>query len=274
MALLGRRVGFGRRMAWCVSASIACASLAACMSRLQGERAKSGECPVGETCSEATLSGLHFVGNAFWDETQLLRLGPVLVGGTFDIGIQTVDGEPLPDFALQAEDPSVFQVERGQGVFGPTFEGEALYPVDGHLRLTGKGAGTTMIRVVDRTTGELFDRIAIEAYEIEDIAITNMDDPDRQYVLAGCEELLAVRLLAKGGGDELRAFDQSVQLRAEGTVRAETNFWDCFAYRAPEGRVEVEVEVVAGGKTFTKALEVRTLAEVELKTCPERRSRD
>src|SRR5438132_1112065 len=35
--------------------------LAAC--NTAGERAETGECPVGETCSPATPRGLHFIGN-------------------------------------------------------------------------------------------------------------------------------------------------------------------------------------------------------------------
>ena len=262
----GERVaGGGRRWSRSVLSALTIA-LIACMSEVDGERASSGECPEDEVCSEATNQGLRFVGNAFWDDDEELLLGPVLVGGTFEIGLKTVDGEPLPDFDIEVDDGRIFSVERGAGVFGPTTRsGRALHPVDGHMVLSGIGPGSTLIRIVDPDTGELFDRLRVEAYEIEDISITNMNDPQRSYVVAGCDEMLAVRLLAKDGDVELRAFDQSVQLRAEGQVRAEPEFWDCFNYRAPEGRAEVSVEVEAAGKTFARALEVRTLAEVGLR---------
>lgn len=266
--------GVGARLAQLGSWIVIAGLLLACMQRVEGERAQTGECPEGEVCSAATPDGLDFVGHAFWDDSQSLRLGPVLVGGTFDVGIDALGKAELPGLAFEAEDPAVFAVAQGEGPFGPLLDGEPIYAVDGHFTLTAKSAGTTMIRVVDPSTGELFDRIAIEAYAVEDISITNMNDPERDYLLEGCEELLALRLLAKSGSRELRAFDQSVQLRADGLVRAEEDFWDCFAYTAPKGRVEVEVEVVAGGKSFTRALEVRTLAQEKLSSCPQPRRRD
>ncbi len=267
--------GRGRRWARSVLYA-AIAALMACMSSVDGERAETGECPRDEVCSNATSEGLRFIGHAFWDDDEdELRLGPVLVGGTFELGLQTVDGEPLPDFDIEIDDGDVFTGERGRGVFGPTTNsGRALYPVDAHVALRSKGPGSTLIRIVDRATGELFDRLRVEAYAIEDISITNMNDPRRPYLIAGCDEMLAVRLLAKDGDLELRGFDQSVQLRAEGQVRAEPEFWDCFTYRAPEGRAEVTVEVDAAGRTFARVLEVRTLVEVGLRTCPALERRD
>jgi hypothetical protein len=270
----GEGVAGGGRRWWRSVLSALTIALIACMSEVDGERASSGECPDDEVCSEATSQGLRFIGNAFWDDEELL-LGPVLVGGTFEIGLRTVDGEPLPDFDIEVDDGRIFSVERGTGVFGPTTQsGKPLVPVDAHVVLSAVGKGSTLIRIVDPDTGELFDRLRVEAYEIEDISITNMNDPQRRYVIAGCDEMLAVRLLAKDGDVELRAFDQSVQLRAEGQVRAEPEFWDCFNYRAPEGRAEVSVEVDAAGKTFARALEVRTLAEAGLRSCPAIERRD
>ena len=221
-------------------------------------------------CSEATTQGLRFVGNAFWDDDEELLLGPVLVGGTFEIGLKTVDGEPLPDFDIEVDDGRIFSVEHGAGVFGPTTQsGRALHPVDGHMVLSGDRSTAPPSSASSTPTPASSSIVCeVEAYEIEDISITNMNDPQRSYVVAGCDEMLAVRLLAKDGDVELRAFDQSVQLRAEGQVRAEPEFWDCFNYRAPEGRAEVSVEVEAAGKTFARALEVRTLAEVGLRDVP------
>ena len=52
-------------------ASAAALSLAACYG---GERANSGECPAGETCSPATPTGLDFVGNKLANELLLMPM--------------------------------------------------------------------------------------------------------------------------------------------------------------------------------------------------------
>ena len=273
MAFLDNGVGLGRRVMWSVFFAASALTLIACMARVNGERAETGECPAGEVCSQATAQGLHFVGNAFFDDSSLM-LGPVMVGGTFELGIRTADGTRLPDFAIETEDGQVFQVQQGSGVFGPTYDGQPLYRVDGHIEITGMGAGRTTIRIVDEDTGELFDRIALDAYEISDIALSNMNDPDREFLIEGCDELLAVRLIAESGSREIRGFDQSIQMRAEGQVSAESQFWDCFRYSVPEGKGQVEVEGEAAGKLFAKMFEVKTLADVELTACPADVSRD
>ena len=54
------------------------------------------------------------------DDDEELLLGPVLVGGAGEMGLRTVDGEPLPDFDVEVDDGRIFSVERGTGVFGPT----------------------------------------------------------------------------------------------------------------------------------------------------------
>jgi hypothetical protein len=43
-------------------------SLVACFG---GERAKTGQCPAGEVCSDKTPRGLHFIGNRLVDALQL-----------------------------------------------------------------------------------------------------------------------------------------------------------------------------------------------------------
>lgn len=156
-----RRSAFQLRFV--LSVSVLAALSLACMQEVDGERATTGECPPGEVCSDATPAGLTFVGHAFYDETAL-RLGPVLVNGTFEVGLRGRDGEPLPPIAFEIEDGAVLSAERGTGVFGPTNEaGDPFYVVDSHLTLTGTGSGASYLRVTDPSTGELFDRILIEA---------------------------------------------------------------------------------------------------------------
>lgn len=267
------RFAFSRRAAFQIrfllSVSVLAALSLACMQEVDGERATTGECPEGEVCSDATPAGITFVGNAFYDES-MLQLGPVLVNGTFDVGLKSADGQPLPDYAFSIEDGAVLAADNGLGVFGPTTdEGEPLYVVDDHLTLTGMGSGETYLRITDPATGELFDRILIEAYFVEDVRVVNVTEPDRDHLLAGCEQMVGVRLLANNGSDELRAFDQSVQIRVDdGTVSDEPQFWDCFLYDVPAERTEVTFYVDAVGETYVRTMPVRTLEEEGLTECP------
>jgi hypothetical protein len=234
----------------------------------EGERSRTGECPAGEVCSDLTPAGLTFVGQILFDEASS-HLGPVLADGTFDLGITSTSGDSLPELGFQIEDPSVLAAVRGEGVFGPTdSSGNPLIFVDDYLTLTGVGEGSTYVRIVDPATGELFDRLLLEVYVVEDIAIRNANDPDREYLLAGCEEMLGVRLVARNGDIRVRAIDQAITMRADGEVSPEPAFWDCFLYTVPEGRAEVVVEVDTAGQTFSRTLSVQTLAEAGVAACP------
>ncbi|MCZ7687367.1 MAG: hypothetical protein M5U28_54965 [Sandaracinaceae bacterium] len=153
----------------------------ACLAEVDGERAATGECPAGETCSSATPEGLEFVGRALFDEPTL-RLGPVLVGGSFELGLRTQDGAPLPAFAASSSTNGV-RVTVGDGVFGPTTEdGEPYYLVDSYLVLRATSAGVAQIRVTDPATGELYDRLSIEAVELDSVNVVVAQDPDRLHL--------------------------------------------------------------------------------------------
>lgn len=240
----------------------------ACMSEVDGERAATGECPAGETCSDATPTGLRFVGNTMYDQS-VLQLGPVLAGGTFEVGLRSNGGEALPAFAYDVEDSGVFTASRGEGVFGPTNDaGEPLHPVDGYLTLKGAAPGRTYLRITEPATGELYDRLAIDVYEIDEVQVVLAQDAERTYLYEGCEEMVGVRLMANDGAREIRAFDQSVTIRAEGGVEEEARFWDCVLYQVPEGHAEITFEVEVTGQTLTRTLPVQSLESDGLTECP------
>ena len=191
-------------------------ALIACMSEVDGERASSGRCPEDEVCSEATNQGLRFISDAFWDDDEELLLGPVLrFGSTFEIGLKTVDGEPLADFDIEVDDGhDLLRVERGEGVFrtDDTERQGAASGGRGLGNISGIGSGSTLIRIVEPDTGSWRNRLRVEAYEIEDISITNMNDPQRRYVVAGSTRCWPSAYWPRTATWSCAPFNQSVQL--------------------------------------------------------------
>lgn len=229
------------------------------LAEVEGERsADMGACPEGEVCSKRTPTGLRFVG-AFLFDNETLRLGPVIAGGTFDLGLRAHTGEELPAYAFEIENPTVLRGQHGQGVFGPLDErtGQPLYPVDGHLTLTGRAAGQSYVRIVDPETGELFDRLPLDVVEIEDVRLVNVGDEEREELLRGQEELLGIRLLAADDGREIRAIDDGLEFYATGNVQPELMYWDCFRYQVPEDMDEVTFEIRTAGQLFRRTWSVR-----------------
>lgn len=259
------------RRATLVASTLLLAGLClACLSEVDGERAETGECPDGEECSDATPDGLVFVGTPLFDDSDQLRLGPVLVGGTFQLGLRTRDGQPLPPFEHAVGDASVLGAALGEGVFGPVRDdGTPLYPVDAHLTLTGRAEGTSLVRVVEPGSGALYDRLELEVFELDDVAIRLARDPGREALAAGCEEMLAARLVVRDGATELRAFDQGLVMRADGQPMGdEPLFWDCFTHEVPADDDEVVIEADVAGRTFSHTFPVRSLEELGLSECP------
>lgn len=240
----------------------------ACLASVDGERAATGECPEGETCSGATPDGLEFVGRAFFDEPTL-RLGPVLVGGSFELGLRAQDGAPLPAFAASSSTNGM-RVTVGDGVFGPTTEdGEPYYLVDSYLVLRATSAGVAQIRVTDPATGELYDRLSIEAVELDAVDVVVAQDPDRPHLYAGCDEMVGVRLMANNGTTRVRGFDEGMRVRADGTdLEEEPFFWDCVVYPIPAGATEVAFDVDVAGRSFRRTMPVSSLADDGLAECP------
>jgi len=241
----------------------------ACLAEVEGDRAMTGECPAGEVCSDRTPLGLTFVGHAFYDEPTL-RLGPIVAGGSFDLGLRSRDTEStVPDFAFEMEDASVLLARRGEGTFGPTEEGEPLYQTDAHLTLMALEAGTSYVRIVDAATGELFDRIALDVVQVDEVRVVLAQDVEREYLYAGCEEMVGIRLYGQQGSEQVRGFDQSFALRTDsGAVSEETRFWDCVIVETPAEGEEMRFEIDIAGGTHERSLPIMSLESDGLDACP------
>lgn len=253
-----------------LSASMLSAALLGCLQTVEGERAMTGMCPAGETCSTGEVRGIQFVGQAFFDAELATQLGPVAAGGTFQLGLVGVGG-PLGDYDVTWEDDSGFTAAPGRSQFLPLDEsGNSLAEVDGHIVLRGRSASSSYLRITDPTDGTLIDRLRMDVVEIDEVAFGLARDPERDYLIAGCPELVAVRLLSHAGGGERRIFDQSVVITTDGEVLDE-QMWDCISYEAAEGTSEASFQIFVANESHERTMPVLTLEEAGLRVCPARR---
>ncbi len=255
------------------AAPLAAMSLA-CLAPVDGDRATTGECPAGETCSDTTPAGLTFIGRALFDQGETPRLGPIVEGGTLEVGlVGLIPAEQTTPIAHEArvDDSGVLTVRAGEGEFGPLDEeGRSLFPVDSHVLVTGRTVGEGNLRVVDPSSGALHDRTPLSVVGIDDVAVVSATDLDRDHLYAGCDEMVGVRLLS-GQDIEVRAIDDSMTVRVAGvSMQPEPAFWDCVVVTVPETPGELAFEIHAGGRDFVRTMQVRTLEDDGLSECPAR----
>jgi hypothetical protein len=211
-----------------------------------GDRANEG-CPDDETCSDLAPRGLLFRGQMLYDEG-VDRLGPILVGGQFDLSFYRSDA-----------DLSYFEVELDEHL-----DQTGLLRDPPGVMLWGLSPGSSSIRVVDPETGALLDRLTIDVVALEDVVLSNVVDPERTTLYAGCEEMVGVSLVA--GGGTLRAFDQNIKVTAPGSLIPDPGVWDCFRYQVPADTDTVLFEVEAAGEVWPVEFEVVELEEGQ--DCP------
>jgi len=147
-----------------LSAAALLAALGACTG---GERAQSGTCPAGETCSPFTPKGLHFLGTQVSGQEleHLFGPAPTAVGGTQDIWLEydPGDGELVPlDLPYEADD------DGGRGIEVVTTSG----PV---VTVRGVDSRSNYLRIVDPDTSELYDRYELTGAAIERIALVGTE---------------------------------------------------------------------------------------------------
>lgn len=195
--------------------------LAAC--NTAGERADTGECPVGEECSPRTPYGLHFIGNTLADEL-FGGNGPAAtaIGGTQEVALEydRGNGDRIAlNLPYEADD------DGGLGVTVVSHTGSVV-------TVKGAKARSNYLRIVDPATGELYDR-----YELTGSALTSMrlvgtsfevmptGRPD--LVFGPGEQEIGVALVGDvqtgSGADSRRIVDTSMILDLPGATRTS---WD------------------------------------------------
>jgi hypothetical protein len=192
--------------------------LAACTG---GERANSGQCPAGETCSPLTPNGLHFIGNQLSDSLNLVGPSPTAIGGSQEIALQYDRGDGVLialDLPFEADD------DGGAGVHVTATTGSVV-------TVTGQGARSNYLRILDAHDGTLFDRKMLTGAALDTIELAPMNleriPADAQLAWAAGSFDIAVTLWGQvqesSGPTTERLVDSSMTLDLPG---AERTTWD------------------------------------------------
>ena len=221
-----------------------------------GERHDSGACPAGETCSNLTPQGLEFIGATFADYPSVVGPSPTAIGGTQDIALdyeRDVVGVYVPlDLAYTAAD------DGGNGV--------ALDHQAGSIvTMRGVASRTNYLRILDATTGELFDRHSLTGAAVSRLAIV---PATTEIVPEGVDIAFATGTVKLGvalygqvqesiGAQEERLIDQSMALDLAGATQPT---WDSLQLGAPAGTYPL---VVTAGDKPSANLEVIVVDHID-----------
>lgn len=215
-----------------------------------GERAGTGECPEGETCSTATPSGLVFHGSG--PSGTLLggtTIAPTAIGGTQSIRLETLRGEALPAFRAMSTDPSILDVQSMSGT---------------RVTVTGISEGSARVRVLDTNEDDaLIDRVTLRSALVTETRVAGAIDlisalaPSiPRTAFAPGEHTIAVHLLSAGGG---LVVDQSMSVVAT-TTPISIEAWDSFTLDVPATGTALDV-TIGRGDTFVAQVEAAASAD-------------
>lgn len=186
-----------------------------------GERANSGQCPAGETCSPKTPNGLHFIGNQLADDLNLVGPSPTAVGGTQDVALQYDRGDGILvalDLPFTADDMG------GAGVKVVSTSGSVV-------SVSGQGSFSNYLRILDADDGTLFDRKTLTGASLDTVELLPMNlervPAHAQLAFAAGDFDIAIGLYGQvqesGGPTEERIVDSTMTLDLAGSTQTA---WD------------------------------------------------
>ncbi|MEO6774157.1 MAG: hypothetical protein ABI467_14255 [Kofleriaceae bacterium] len=214
-----------------------------------GERAATGECPAGETCSALTPRGLEFVGADMTNVLGLSGPSPTAIGGTQDVQLRY---DPTQGRFVALDLPFDADDDGGNGV-------KVDHTAGNIVTVRGVAARSNYLRITDAATGELFDRKELAGAAIDSIELVpntfDLVPTDRELAFIAGDVEVGVALLGQvqdsGGPTEQRIVDQSMQLTLAGaTQRA----WD--RVELPAATAGTSALAVTAGERPTANLDV------------------
>jgi hypothetical protein len=221
-----------------------------------GERATTGECPAGETCSDLTPRGLQFDGADMTGDLDLSGPSPTAIGGTQAIQLEydPTEGHYIPlDLPFAADD------DGGNGV-------EVDHIAGSIVTVRGAAARTNYLRISDAATDELFDRKELTGAAIDMMKLVpntfDLVPADRELAFAAGDVEVGVALFGQvqesGGPSDERLVDQNMQLTLAGaTQRA----WD--RVELPAANAGTYALAVTAGDKPTANLDIVVVAHLD-----------
>ena len=248
MAAMGRVMTFRLRLRRFLRLALAWGVLfALCLACTveEGERSSTGACPEGETCSDATPTGLTFYGPPPSDDATAF-LPRLAMGGSQNISFAVADGGEIPDAAVDTDAPWFLEVEPAD----EERDAYAIWTGERDVRLTGLAEGDAYLRVTHPDTGELYDRVRIT---VERVYAADAVDSlgETPALVPGVRATLVFRLL---GESQQRLIDEAM------TIESETPFerasWDCIDFDVPDAD-EVTFTLDAGHRRWAVTVPVQ-----------------
>ncbi len=230
----------GKLLVGVLSGGVILGTILACSATEDGERARTGECPV-ETCVEG-FAGLRFtvLGFELMESPTLL---PIAVGGTTTIGMQPIEGA-FPASPLYGISGSI-EIE-GPGT-------DEYFDAERSLDLRATSEGTAVLDVTNER-GALYDRVTLSTRTVDRIEVVVRDREDEPaYLDANTATDVAVRLFDASG---TRLQDTSLEVRAT-DGEADRVWWDIVQLFPATGTSTVTLDIAAGDTRSRVVLPVR-----------------
>jgi hypothetical protein len=197
-----------------------------------GERYDTGKCPAGEICSTATPYGLQFIPPALYDDVLNASDAAIAVGGTSTVNL---DYEPSGSLASIPLDLAYTADDSGGPAVRVTGQSGS------QVALRGTATGGNLLRILDASDGQLFDRKLYDAGVIDHFAL-GADSweytANTNIVYSTGNVHVGVQLMTANGS---RLIDTGLQVTG-----AQLTEWDRATFAAPVTGT-YSIAVTAGG---------------------------
>ncbi|HEY0255632.1 MAG TPA: hypothetical protein VGC41_29085 [Kofleriaceae bacterium] len=221
-----------------------------------GERADTGECPAGETCSPLTPEGLQFVGASFTDQLSITGPSATAIGGTQTITIEKTGGDFLT-FPYIADD------DGGTGV-------KVLSTVGPKVTVTGVNSRENYLRILDQESGELLDRHMLSGAAIDTIGIvpwTTERVPESMELAFLVGDHVSIGVALTGAVQESTGPQQERLVDESMTLSLDADLWHNYAWDAIDAQISApgtHALTVTAGTRPAATLGVVTVDRIDL----------
>ncbi|HEY4243144.1 MAG TPA: hypothetical protein VGM88_25205 [Kofleriaceae bacterium] len=210
------------------------AMVPACMQ--EGDRAVTGQCPAGLTCSPETPNGLLFQGTSFADSFFTVN-GPEVtaIGGTQQIGL----------FLNETNQPALTLPYSARATAGV----EVTSQTGSTIEVKGMATAQAELQIFD-PEGELYDETAVSTAALDRISLLRADGvvlPDgEQVVWASAPVNLAIALLGRTAGQTVESRLVDTSMTIDTALDTEQTKWDELDIIEPPSEGDHEITVTAG----------------------------